>query len=376
MSHMGIRRALDRITMRLRLPVISLCLASVTFASLALATPPVPRASPPRIAPHVEAHAEAPKPHANIPVAFARDWHKSPAIVEHVTAGEILAVSDLHGHYAEAFKLFEGNGILRGNANDPSHVEWTGGSATLVIVGDSINKGAGSVPIIDMLRHLQAIAPLSGGRVIVTLGNHEADFLHEPMSERSLRDGTDETRRFGIGHELVLHGESPAVVASGNDAAGRGRWLRGLPFAAQVNDTFFVHSGNSRGMDKATLATSIERAVGNGNFGHDEIIGPDDNSVLGADNWTSTANAAHTNAQRLGVKRIVMGHIPDAFDARGSFAGTPDGALLKIDTGLGNDVGEARLLRIDAHGAMKQLNAGGVPSVIRLSPVPPPATAK
>jgi len=204
----------------------SFWLATVTFASLASATPtaaPVAHAAvhaethTPVVTRPTRANAKPPTasvkaaPSVAIPAPTARDWVKAPAIVEHVAPGEILAVSDLHGHFEETFKLFAGNGVLRGNPAEPGRVEWTGGNATLVIAGDLINKGHGSVPIIDMIRQLQKQAPKSGGKVIVTLGNHEADFIQDPLSERSLRDGADDGR-FGLGHEIVLHGGNPRTV--------------------------------------------------------------------------------------------------------------------------------------------------------------------
>ena len=353
----------------------SFWLATVTFASLASATPPAPSTVRPAITteahpPAVTRSTPAPKvapavkgaPSAAIPVV-ARDWVKAPAIVEHTAPGEILAVSDLHGHYEEAFKLFAGNGVIRGKQTDPGHVEWTGGNATLVVVGDSINKGPGSVHIIDMLRQLQTEAPKFGGKVIVTLGNHEADFIHDPLSERSLRDGTG--GKTGLGHEIVLHGEKPETVASGADAEGRGQWIRSLPFAAKVNDYFFVHSGNTDGMTKAGLTATIQNAVKKGGFGHDNILGSENNSVLGADDWKVTAADAARNAEKLGVKHIVMGHIPDALDSRGTIARTKDGALIKLDTGLGNDVGEARMLRVGVKGGVKQLDDDGERSNVK-----------
>ena len=72
-----------------------------------------------------------------------------------------------------------------------------------------------------------------------------------------------------------------------------------------------------------------------------------------------TAADAARNAEKLGVKHIVMGHIPDALDARGEIARTKDGALIKIDTGLGNDVGEPRMLRVGLKGGVKQLDVEG-----------------
>ena len=60
-----------------------------------------------------------------------------------------------------------------------------------------------------------------------------------------------------------------------------------------------------------------------------------------------------------------MGHIPDALGARGEIARTKDGALIKLDTGLGNDVGEPRMLRIGLKGGVKQLDVEGERSKVK-----------
>jgi hypothetical protein len=287
------------------------------------------------------------------PVVVARDWAESPAIVEHVPKTDVFAVSDLHGHYEEGFALLLGNGLLRGDAKTPTSVEWTGGTSTLVVVGDLINKGPGSIALVDMFRTLQARAEKAGGKVIVTMGNHEADFLHAPTSARAMRDGTD--GKLGFGHDLLRAGHDPTEVAGGLDAEGRGAWLRALPFAAKVGDSFFVHSGDTKGMTIPELASHVERTVRSGGFGHEGVNG-DDRSLLGADDWKLTAAEAKTNAEKLGVKRIVMGHISSAFEADGAIARTHDGALVKLDTGLANDAGEPRIARWDREGKMRQLD--------------------
>lgn len=283
-----------------------------------------------------------------------RDWAKAPAIVNHTPEGPVLAVSDVHGHYEPTFDLFRANKVLRGSVDKPSEVVWTGKKATLVVVGDVINKGDGGLKLIDMLRALQASAEKQGGKVIVTLGNHEAEFLHAPRSERAMRDGTG-AGGFGFGYEVQHAGGAPDALARGEDAEGRGRWLRELPFAARVGKNFFVHGGNTRGMGMQDLSATMERAHAEGGFGHDVFVGHGRTSVLGADDWQATATEAKTNARNLGVKRIIMGHIPRALDADGDIARTADRALVKLDTGFGNDKAPPRLLRIPRWGVMRQL---------------------
>jgi hypothetical protein len=297
------------------------------------------------------APAPAPRPHV-------RDWSTAPAVVEHIPAGEVFAVSDLHGHYDLGVKLLRGNGLIDGDPAHPEAMRWTGGNATLVVVGDFVNKGPDSVKLLDVLRAVQKSATKSGGKVIVTLGNHEADFLHRPTSKRAMRDGAD--GRYGVGHDLALRGLSPEEVALGLDEGGRGAWLRELPFAAKVGDSFFVHAGDTGGQSREELELHIHDHVEGGGFGHDAIQG-EDASLIGADDWQRTAQTAAANAGRLGVKRIIMGHAPHALSAHGDIGRTQDGALVKIDTGMGNDEAPALLLKIGKGGRLTRLDDQGRP---------------
>ena len=299
------------------------------------------------------------------PAAPARRWDTHPAMVEHRPKGTVYAVSDIHGRYDSAFKLLSGNRLMKGDPARPKDVVWTGGKSTLVVVGDSINKGNGSVHTIDMLRSLQASAEKRGGKVIVLFGNHEASFIHEPLSARSMRDGSEAARgHIGFGHDLQRRGISPQEVAHGTDAEGRGAWLRSLPFGAVVGNTFFSHSGSTNGMTRQDFERHVRAEVSRNGYGHENVVGSDA-TVLGADSWKDTAARARQNAGKLAVKRIVMGHIPDALEASGGIARTKNGRLVKIDTGLGNEQGDARLLRISRSGrSLRQLDAQGESSKV------------
>jgi hypothetical protein len=288
-------------------------------------------------------------------VPVVRDWAQAPVIAEHTPRGPVYAASDLHGRYDEALALFRGNGLVRTSAGGA--IEWTGKNATLVVVGDVINKGPGSVELIDLLRALQTSAEKSGGKVIVTMGNHEALFLSDPLSERSLRDGTG--GKNGLGGSLLKRGIDPSQVAAGVDPEGRGAWLRALPFAARVGDAFFLHSGSTNGRGAQQITSSIQNALEHGGFGHRVLVGESPRSLLGAEHWEGTVAAAKQNAERLGVKRIVMGHVPKALDALGEIAATADGTLVKLDTGLGDAEGPPRLARFDANGRLRQLGPSG-----------------
>jgi hypothetical protein len=64
--------------------------------------------------------------------------------------------------------------ILRGTKLVNRRLEWTGGRAELVQLGDIFNRGDGAVQALKLLLRLRREAPRRGGRVTVLLGNHEA----------------------------------------------------------------------------------------------------------------------------------------------------------------------------------------------------------
>jgi hypothetical protein len=269
----------------------------------------------------------------------------------------VYAVSDLHGYYEGSVGLLKGNRLIDGDLAHPETMRWTGGTATLVVVGDVVNKGPASIKLIDMLRSIQRSARAIGGTVIVTLGNHEAEFIEQPLSARALRDGK-EGRKHGVSFELQSRGVTPESVAAGADEDGRGKWLRELPFAAKVGDTFFVHSGDTGGRTIDEVEAHVRQTVGSGAFGHAGVVGPY-SSILGTDDWRRSTVTAAANVQKLGVTRIVMGHFPEAFDAHGDIASTNDGKLVKLDTGFGNAAAPPLMLKISPDGKLVKLDEHG-----------------
>ena len=61
------------------------------------------------------------------------------------------------------------------------NLAWAGGEATLVIVGDILDRGPKSRAAMDLLIRLEGEADMVGGRVQVLIGNHEAMLLTGDM---------------------------------------------------------------------------------------------------------------------------------------------------------------------------------------------------
>ena len=80
----------------------------------------------------------------------------------------IVAIGDLHGDHAawqaiaRAARLIDAKG------------HWAGGKATLVQLGDIVDRAPDSLKIIRDLMRLEREAAAKGGHVVVLIGNHEA----------------------------------------------------------------------------------------------------------------------------------------------------------------------------------------------------------
>lgn len=278
-------------------------------------------------------------------VVGPRDWSTAPAVVVvESQPATLYAVSDVHGGYDRLVTLLAANQVIERVPDAPPSVRWSAGDAVLVVTGDMIDKGPNGLAVLDMLRALAADAPRARGRVIVTLGNHEAEFFADPGNDKA--DGSD-----GVDAELKAHGIDPRDLASGKDP--RGAWLRTLPLAARVGAWFFAHAADTHGRSIADLERAFRAALdAHPAYDDAEIIG--DGSILESRDWYGDAGTATRYAAALSAKHIVMGHDPKALGARGQIAVAENGALLRIDCGMSPDVD-------DSHGMLLRVrqNASG-----------------
>jgi 3',5'-cyclic AMP phosphodiesterase CpdA len=165
------------------------------------------------------ARATDPTPSPSVP---PRDWSKNPAIVQ--TDWPILtvwAIGDTHGDYGRLIDLLVKGEIIDEVSRQPdqlANVKWKSANTVLVCTGDMIDKGPESIEVLQLFMRLQQIAPEAGGQVIVTLGNHEAEFLTNP---------TAKPREFLT--QLTNRRIDPAQVAAGTDSLGLGQFMRSRP---------------------------------------------------------------------------------------------------------------------------------------------------
>jgi hypothetical protein len=274
-----------------------------------------------------------------------RDWERHPAVVTVTGAGAIDVLGDLHGDPEVTTRMLAAAGLT----TSTSPVHWTGGDRTLVVTGDVIDKGSLATPLIDVLMTLEEEAAAAGGRVIVTLGNHEAEFVSDPEGDKvaQFRD------------ELMTRGLAPTAVARGETPVGA--WLLSRPVAAVIDGWFFSHAGNTKGRSLGELADGFKacwKSNGNPDFDCPFLLA--DDSLLESQEWWDNKDALSTvefNLAVLPAEHLVFGHDPgdlgfpgDPQGERkaGTMAMRYDGRLFLVDVGMSYAVGysSGAMLRI------------------------------
>jgi hypothetical protein len=183
--------------------------------------------------------------------ADKRDWTAHPAIVEIAAVPkDMYAVGDVQGDYDRLASLLLSAKLIVSMPAQPEAVEWKGGPAILVCTGNLINGHNQSLQVIALFRALQASAEKAGGKVIVTLGSSEAEFL-----------ASNGAKAGELAAELKAANLAAADVAVGTDAAGVGAWLRDLPIAAHIGDWFFCHAGSTENKKLAALSSELQKQI-------------------------------------------------------------------------------------------------------------------
>ncbi len=287
-----------------------------------------------------------------------RNWGRCPAIVTLETTEVVHALGDTHGDYDRLVKLLVTGKLIAGAPDKPDQVTWNGGRSILVVTGDMIDKWDQSLNVIALMRALTGSAASQGGRVIISIGNHEAEFLADPHG--------DKTKEFQ--KELNAAGIKRNDVADGTDSQGIGTFLLCLPFATRVNDWFFSHAGSTKGRTFSQLTTDLEEGFDQDGYAAKVLLGT--KGLLEArmkppwwqkESDTPIESMARllSYADALGVHHIVFGHQPgtytfndDTTRKKGTMFEKFGGLVFLIDVGMsrGVDYSKGALLRTERDG--------------------------
>jgi hypothetical protein len=212
-----------------------------------------------------------------------------PGAAGSAAAQRIVAVGDVHGSLDGLVEILTASGLIDGRRH------WSGGRATLVQVGDLLDRGTGVRAVMDLLIRLQQESRAAGGQVICLLGDHEAMNLFgverdvNPQVYAGFADGKSEARQKAAWRQQVrvweqrveLRGKVIKDIPDGTraewlkahppgsfeyiDAVGPegryGQWLRSCPVAALIEGTLFVHAGLSPAMRGLSVEDLNRRAV-------------------------------------------------------------------------------------------------------------------
>jgi hypothetical protein len=268
----------------------------------------------------------------------------------------VVAISDVHAQYGTAEELLRAYDLIDENGR------WSGGKTLFVVVGDTLNKGRKSLKLLDLWIRLQGEAERAGGRLVHTLGNHEASLLardesffsHHPELADDLKD-----------HDLTLD----QFLHRGGK---RGRFLHRMPAGVRVGDVLFIHSGVPPDMSWAEFVRSAKEGLRAGRYDSKFLLGK--NSILNSSGWADDPEKVAEISRRMkkmGLTTIVFGHDSSAFGEIDKIEGMKliergEGSqlLVKIDTGVGKGVSDGRLLFFDTPA---QMNGERPPADLRYS---------
>lgn len=296
----------------------------------------------------------------------------------------IVAIGDLHGDFDAWRAIAAASGIADAKGR------WTGGNATLVQMGDVVDRGPDSLKIIHDLMKLQNEAPKRGGRVIVVLGNHEAMMMTDDMryvhpgeyaafadrDSGARRERVYEANKAAV--EAAYKAKTPEVTPEAIKAewmkimplgkieymlAWRpdgelGKWALGNPAVVKLGDSLFVHGGISSAyanlpvedINRQVEATLKARdASPNAIINHPQgplwyrgLVVRDAGEPATVAPIPHGANVAPTIAEeidlvllRFRVKRIVVGHTP----TRGGIIEDAGGKLWRTDSAISRAYG-------------------------------------
>jgi len=177
----------------------------------------------------------------------------------------VVAISDVHGMYDNLVTLLTSVHLI-----DENH-HWTGGSALLIVVGDSIDKGPDSVDVLDLWMSLVPQARALGGDVVHSLGNHEAEFLADPTNSKA-SVFVNELSQKNIPLDAVLNPTYP-----------RAAYLRSMPVAVRVGNWLFAHAGLYLQVEWPTFVSQARYVLQAGDYSN--VFLSDDNSILESHGW-------------------------------------------------------------------------------------------
>lgn len=279
------------------------------------------------------------------------------------TRGEVLvAIGDVHGDPDAGFRALALAGVVDGRSwwrSDASGAAASAGArATLVQTGDLVDRGDRSIETVDAFERLKNEAAAVGDEVVTLLGNHELMTLQrdlrfvsrdelaalgkQSLDESRVADASDDS--IGLGLRAYFYAGQLAWKKTFGAGERLGAALREKPFAAVRGKgkcaTVFVHAGLLPGHLFGNDTVDVLNEKGRELLRDDVVERGDDllhnegpvwTRVLSMGSEEEACRAAEEVVERLGVRRIVIGH---TVTKSGSIETRCDGLIHMIDVGM------------------------------------------
>lgn len=283
----------------------------------------------------------------------------------------LVAVGDLHGDLAKARRAFRLAGLI------DDRDRWAGGTATVVQVGDVLDRGDQELQLLYWLERLAVQAGRAGGALHVLTGNHET--MNVAGSYRYATPGGMasfarwarlHTLEAGLKAKCGCTGVGPPPPPPSEHTVARTaalqpggavtrRFLAGNPTVLQVGSTVFVHGGVlpqhvAYGLERINAETQewmlsgSQRSKPRFLMGRSAIVWAREYSAEREERCDcETLEAALAGIP--GARRMVVGHTIQQAGVNAACGGR----VLRVDVGLSSGCGdmdpEVLEIRDDAH---------------------------
>lgn len=314
--------------------------------------------------------------------------NEKPFLSMYPAADRIIAIGDVHGDLDAMREALRNARVIDAKDN------WVGGKTVLVQVGDQLDRGNRERDVIGLLFKLQDSAPDFGGAVHILLGNHE--LMNSRLDFRYVsRGGFNDFHRDGGIKTVFGKKFKPRMSMRNNESIGmlpekmqaRARSLvAGGPLAVElsqrarlsviVGDNLFIHAGLSpkhlkyggwegdHAMDAIHEMNLATRNFLQGSADFPSILSGGSSPVWMRDYSRSSVRNGGPECQmlnetlkRVGVKRMIVGHTPQA-EGINSACG---GRVWRIDTGMSAVYGGVpEAIEIGCRGNVKIYSSSGV----------------
>lgn len=213
----------------------------------------------------------------------------------------ILVIGDIHGHYQQLLHLLWQHTLVN------KQLTWTGGTTTLVFLGDFVDRGPDGIAVLDLVMRLQSEAALAGGQVAALLGNHDLLLLAVRRfgmyrTVGMSADFRENWQRNG-GCETDLAALTPRHLT----------WLMRLPALLQLDNRLFMHADSMFYTHYGRTITQVNRSLqalmqSNDTAAYVQLL--NDFCDHGAFYHRDGARRAADVLRIFGGQQIIHGHMP------------------------------------------------------------------